>query len=200
MTEEEIALDIQRMRKWTRGRSRDGVQSLEDMCVGCVDISMYFHVFTDGVDPGPDHDPATDPTTDDLLTTDGIANQVQVLNTQFEGSPFTFTLVDTIRYVNASLANADERSNEELIDAIHSNRRGGKHVANVYWYEGSCLTECGEASLPYSRGIFPADSFADDDYIEVCPRCMANSLVDERDPTLTHEFGHWYVQLLFSFQ
>lgn len=186
----ELDLDMKRMRKWGRGRSR-AEGSLETVCIGCVNINMYFHVFTNGTTPSPDHDPTVDPSPDDLLSDEGIANQMQVLTQQFTGSPFTFTLVETIRYINVSLANADERTQGSLVEAIHANRRGGKDVANVYWYSGSCKTECGEATFPNGLGIFPSDVYDQGDYIEMCPYCMANSLLDDRNPTLTHELGHW---------
>lgn len=185
-----IAEDSKHMEKWIHKEKKTRRQALvnDNLCVGCTNINVYFHIFSDGLPLDSD----ADITMEKLFTSDGITNQMEVLNRQFSKSPFQFTLLATYRSNNATLANANEETDEFLIQSqIHSRRRGGKDVLNVYWYEGSCNTECGEATFPQRNGIFPTSMFHSEDYVEMCPKCMSNVLLDENDPTLAHEVGHW---------
>lgn len=188
-TEEEQAEDAAHMKHWDLSSLQKNA-----LCDGCVLIDMVFHVFSDN-QPLRDNAYFWERSTDDLLTDQGIASQMQVLNTQFQGTPFRFNLLWTNRINNANLANTNPDTNQSNLGQIRSYREGGGNIANVYWFQGYCQavgnsnsvsTSCGQATFPSRRTDYSGD------YIYMCPLCMSNEDAwDENAASLVHELGHW---------
>lgn len=191
-TQEEQEEDAVHMKRWELSALRK-----TPLCVGCVTIDVNFHVFTDGQPRRPEAY-WWERSTDELFTQQGINHQMTILNQQFDESPFQFNLLETYTINNANLANAD--SDADLFE-IKSYRKGGGHVANVYWFQGFCDAVgdatsvsmlCGKARFPSNGGLFPDGEYWNDDFIYMCPLCMSNPVsLDGNAATLVHEIGHW---------
>jgi hypothetical protein len=192
---EEMAADDELMTRWDISSSTKGL-----LCIGCVTIDLVFHVFTDGLPP-PTNMPLWDSTTDELLTEAGIANQLLALNRHFSLSPFQFNIKTVRRVVDPTLANALITDTAKL-EQMRASRTGGSHVANIYWFRGYCNPKvssgggvsvaCGRATLPFGGGIFPDETYRQEDFVYMCPLCMSNKDAWGADgKTLTHEVGHW---------
>lgn len=146
-------------------------------------INVYFHVINKGTGIANGDIPAS-----------MIDDQIEVLNSAFAGTGWSFDLVSTSRTTNSTWYTMTPGSTAER-NAKSALRQGGAEDLNIYSANlgGGLL---GWATFPWSYQSNP-----DDDGVVVLYSSLPNGGADPYDEgdTATHEVGHW-VGLYHTFQ
>ena len=142
---------------------------------GSVTVNVYFHVINkaSGIDNGD-------------VTEQMIADQIQVLNSSFAGTPFKFNLVATSRTTNPAWFSVAKGSAEET-QMKTALRQGSADDLNIYSANPSDGL-LGWATFPWNYTTRPKD-----DGIVVLYDSLPGGTAAPYNlgDTATHEVGHW---------
>ena len=146
---------------------------------GSINVSVYFHVVTDGAGNGN-------------LSSQQINQQITVLNNAYANTPYRFTLVSTDVTANATWYTGCYGSGNAMKSAL---RKGGAGDLNIYTCSpsGGIL---GYATFPSSYTSSPSI-----DGVVILDQSLpgGNAIPYNEGDTATHEVGHW-LGLYHTFQ
>lgn len=127
-----------------------------------------------------------------------ITNQIKVLNNDFAGSGYTFSLVSTTRTLNANWFDTAGPNNAAQTAMKKALRKGGASALNLYsvgFVSGSGKGLLGYATFPWSYKAAPIDDGVLFLYSSVPGGTTANYNLGR---TVTHEVGREYYRLHFA--
>lgn len=159
---------------------------LRNLCEQCIDIKVVFHIITNQAGTSESNS----------LSDSVLAEELQILNDRFVGTPFSFSHLMTIRTVNDYWSFVDTYENKDVVDTITAQGRVGEaNTANIFYTDGTCTGYSGFASFPNDKGFYPSGMYSIKDRIFMCPKYYGPD-----ETTLAHEFGHWLgLRKLFLF-
>ncbi|KAF8310450.1 Metalloprotease [Clavulina sp. PMI_390] len=144
-------------------------------------VSVYFHVISKDSTAAGGNIPDSQ-----------ITSQISVLNSEYSGSGFTFTLAATDRTVNADWFNNAGPSSSQQTAMKKALRKGGAAALNLYsvgFTSGSGAGLLGYSTFPSSYSSAPTD----DGVVFLFSSVPGGSTTNYNEgKTVTHEVGHWF--------
>lgn len=150
---------------FSRGANVGGEQ--QALCKQCVEIDVVFHILEDSLQM----------TYASLLWTDeGIDAEMKLLNHRFNETPFRFSLLNTTRSYNDTMAMMVRdpmypwSTDLPFLEIMQSLRIGDENTMNIYVSSGICTGASGfVGELDFSNyGMFPENTFSSTDMIGIC--------------------------------
>ena len=153
---------------FSRGATVLGEQQQQQaLCKQCVEIDVVFHILEDSLQM----------TNASLLWTDeGIDAEMKLLNHRFNETPFHFSLLNTTRSYNDTVATMIPKpghpwtSFQPFLEMVQSLRVGDENTMNIFVSAGICDEAGGfVGELDFSKyGMFPENEFSATDMVGLC--------------------------------